>query len=117
MNNSHNELEQVLRKEIEGEVRFDPYSKVLYSTDASLYQMEPIGVVVPRHKEDVTKTIQIAYDRNLPILPRGRRNQLGRPDGGTSHCHRHVEVYERDHRSQCRRGTGHGCNRGLSLMN
>ena len=41
MHNSHNELEQVLRKEIEGEVRFDPYSKVLYSTDASLYQMEP----------------------------------------------------------------------------
>ena len=51
MNNSPNELEQVLKKEIEGEVRFDPYSKVLYSTDASLYQMEPIGVVIPRHKE------------------------------------------------------------------
>ena len=75
MHNSQNELEQVLRKEIEGEVRFDPYSKVLYSTDASLYQMEPIGVVIPRHKEDVTRTIQIAYDRNLPVLPRG---------GGTS---------------------------------
>ena len=75
MDNSHNELEQILRKEIEGEVRFDPYSKVLYSTDASLYQMEPICVVVPRHQEDVTRAIQIAYDRNLPILPRG---------GGTS---------------------------------
>ena len=75
MNNSPTELEQVLRDEIEGEVRFDAYSKVLYSTDASLYQMEPIGVVIPRHKEDVTRTIQIAYDRDLPILPRG---------GGTS---------------------------------
>ncbi len=75
MNDSHNELQQVLIKEIAGEVRFDQYSKVLYSTDASLYQIEPIGVVIPRHKEDVIKTIQIAYDRNLPILPRG---------GGTS---------------------------------
>ena len=87
MNNSPTELEQVLREEIEGEVRFDAYSKVLYSTDASLYQMEPIGVVIPRHKEDVTKTIQIAYDRNVPILPRGRWNKFGGPDGRASSCH------------------------------
>jgi len=75
MDNLANELEQVLTEQIEGEVRFDPYSKVLYSTDASLYQIEPIGVVIPRHKEDVIKTIQIAYERNVPLLPRG---------GGTS---------------------------------
>ena len=75
MNNSAKELEQVLTNHIEGEVRFDLYSKVLYSTDASIYQIEPIGVVIPRHKKDVLKTVQIAYDRNVPILARG---------GGTS---------------------------------
>ena len=75
MNNSTNQLEQVLTNHIDGEVRFDLYSKVLYSTDASIYQIEPIGVVIPRRKKDVLKTIQIAYERNVPILARG---------GGTS---------------------------------
>ena len=69
------ELQQQLAKELEGEVRFDNYSKALYSTDASLYQIEPIGVVVPKHKQDVIKTIKIASERKIPILPRG---------GGTS---------------------------------
>ena len=42
------ELEQELRRRVSGEVRFDPFSRVLYSTDASIYQMEPVGVVIPR---------------------------------------------------------------------
>jgi FAD/FMN-containing dehydrogenase/Fe-S oxidoreductase len=75
MNISSSRLEQLLREEIEGEVRFDRYSRVLYSTDASLYQIEPIGVVIPRRRADVIKTIKIAYEHNIPILPRG---------GGTS---------------------------------
>ena len=75
MQNSEQALEQVLTNEIEGEVRFDAYSKALYSTDASLYQIDPIGVIVPKSKQDVIKTIQIAAERNTPILPRG---------GGTS---------------------------------
>ncbi len=75
MQNSEPALEQLLTKELQGEVRFDPYSKALYSTDASLYQIEPIGVVVPKHKQDVIRTIQIAAERQIPILPRG---------GGTS---------------------------------
>ncbi len=75
MQNSEPALEQLLAKELEGEVRFDAYSKALYSTDASLYQIEPIGVVIPRQKQDVTTTVQIAAEHKLPILPRG---------GGTS---------------------------------
>ena len=70
MNDLTKELEQILLDQIDGEVRFDPYSKVLYSTDASLYQIEPIGVVVPKHKADVIAAIKIAYERNVPILPR-----------------------------------------------
>jgi FAD/FMN-containing dehydrogenase len=71
----HAEIERELNKEIEGEVRFDPYSKILYSTDASIYQIEPIGVVIPKHKHDVATTVRLAAKHGLPILPRG---------GGTS---------------------------------
>ena len=47
------DLERELRRVVEGEVRFDDYSRLLYSTDASMYQVEPIGVVLPRSKDDV----------------------------------------------------------------
>ena len=68
-------LEAHLSDTLAGEVRFDLYSKALYSTDASLYQIQPIGVVIPRDSQDVIKTVQIASEHNVPILPRG---------GGTS---------------------------------
>ena len=76
MNTSTSEtLEQHLSDTLAGEVRFDLYSKALYSTDASLYQIQPIGVVIPKDSQDVIKTVQIATEHNVPILPRG---------GGTS---------------------------------
>ena len=43
-----NDLENELRRVVRGDVRFDPASKLLYSTDASMYQVDPIGVVIPR---------------------------------------------------------------------
>ncbi|MBI4282435.1 MAG: anaerobic glycerol-3-phosphate dehydrogenase subunit C [Chloroflexi bacterium] len=69
------QVEQELRKVVLGEVRFDPYSRALYSTDASNYQIEPLGVVIPRSKEDVIATVELAHRYGVPILPRG---------GGTS---------------------------------
>jgi FAD/FMN-containing dehydrogenase/Fe-S oxidoreductase len=66
-----------LRRELEGEVLFDAFSRGRYSTDASVYQIEPLGVVVPRSEQDVVRTIQIAAEQGLPVLPRG---------GGTSQC-------------------------------
>ena len=66
-----------LRREVEGEVLFDAFSRGRYSTDASIYQIEPLGVVVPRSKADIVRTIQIAADEGVPVLPRG---------GGTSQC-------------------------------
>jgi FAD/FMN-containing dehydrogenase/Fe-S oxidoreductase len=69
------ELENELKKAVSGEVRFDAFSRVLYSTDASIYQVEPVGVVVPRSVEDVLATIDVARHNGVPILPRG---------GGTS---------------------------------
>jgi FAD/FMN-containing dehydrogenase/Fe-S oxidoreductase len=70
-----NDLEHELRKVIAGDVRFDPASRLLYATDASMYQVEPIGVVVPRDRDDVEAAIQVAGRFGAPLLPRG---------GGTS---------------------------------
>ena len=64
-------LESHLSEALAGEVRFDLYSKALYSTDASLYQIQPIGVVIPKDRQDIIKTVQIASEHNVPILPRG----------------------------------------------
>src|SRR5882672_9001202 len=60
-----------LRKEVDGEVLFDAASRGRYSTDASIYQVEPIGVVVPRSEEAARAAIAIAAQAGVPILPRG----------------------------------------------
>jgi FAD/FMN-containing dehydrogenase/Fe-S oxidoreductase len=65
------EIASQLEKRIDGEVRFDRYSRLLYSTDASMYEIEPVGVVLPRHKGDVQAVIEVANYYNVPILPRG----------------------------------------------
>jgi FAD/FMN-containing dehydrogenase/Fe-S oxidoreductase len=70
------DLADQIRKEVEGEVRFDAYSKVLYSTDASLWQMEPIGVVIPKHAEDVLALGSVAARLKVPLLPRGGASSL-----------------------------------------
>ena len=64
------ELARELEKRVSGEVRFDDFSRVLYSTDASIYQMEPVGVVIPRSVEDVLAVVEVARKNGVPILPR-----------------------------------------------
>jgi FAD/FMN-containing dehydrogenase/Fe-S oxidoreductase len=66
-----------LRRVLKGEVLFDAASRGRYSTDASIYQIEPIGVVVPKDETDVLATLDLAKEMGLPVLPRG---------GGTSQC-------------------------------
>jgi len=73
----NNPLAQRLARELEGEVLFDRFSRGRYSTDASHYQIEPIGVVVPKTADDITRIIEIAGQAGTPVLPRG---------GGTSQC-------------------------------
>ena len=68
-------LRRDLEASVEGEVRFDPVSLALYSTDASVYQIEPIGVLVPRTREDVIRALNICRKHGCPITMRG---------GGTS---------------------------------
>ncbi|HEY4638054.1 MAG TPA: FAD-binding oxidoreductase, partial [Burkholderiales bacterium] len=60
-----------LRKEIDGEVLFDAASRGRYATDASIYQIEPVGVVVPRTEEAARIAIAIAVEAGVPVLPRG----------------------------------------------
>ena len=60
-----------LRREIDGEVLFDAASRGRYATDASIYQIEPLGVVVPRTEDAVRGTIALAAEAGVPVLPRG----------------------------------------------
>ena len=64
-------LESRLRKELDAEIMFDAASRGRYSTDASIYQLMPIGVVVPRSEEAARAAIDIAVEEGIPILPRG----------------------------------------------
>ena len=66
-----NALAGRLAREVEGEVLFDPFSRGRYSTDASHYQIEPIGAVVAKTADDIRRVIGIAADEGLPVLPRG----------------------------------------------
>ena len=83
-----------LRREIDGEVLFDAASRGRYSTDASIYQIEPIGVVVPRSPQAARTAIAIAAAEGVPVLPRGAgSSQCGQAVGAalvidhTKHLH------------------------------
>jgi len=64
-----------LARDLEGEVLFDRFSRGRYATDASHYQIEPVGVIVPKTDEDVRVAMAAAREEGVPLVPRG---------GGTS---------------------------------
>src|SRR6185295_3369606 len=64
-------LRERLHAELQGDVLFDRFSRGRYSTDASHYQIEPLGVVVPKSAEDVRAALVIAREAGVPVLPRG----------------------------------------------
>ncbi len=68
-------LERRLRAEIDGDVLFDSFSRGRYATDASHYQMTPLGVVVPKTMDGALRAFTLARERGIPVTPRG---------GGTS---------------------------------
>lgn len=71
----HELLRREFEQQISGEVRFDAISRALYSTDASVYQIEPAGVVVPRTRDDLIRIVRLCAERRVPLTLRG---------GGTS---------------------------------
>jgi FAD/FMN-containing dehydrogenase/Fe-S oxidoreductase len=68
-------LQRELEAQIAGEVRFDKVSRALYSTDASVYQIEPLGIIIVKTREDVVRAVEIARRYGVSITARG---------GGTS---------------------------------
>ncbi|MBO9355439.1 FAD-binding protein [Bordetella petrii] len=73
----HLELAARLRRETQGEVLFDRGARGRYSTDASIYQIEPVGVLVPRSGDDAAAALNLCRELSVPVLARG---------GGTSQC-------------------------------
>ena len=69
------DLVDALDRRVDGDVRFDEYSKRLYATDASAYEVTPIGVVIPESTADVAAVQEYCFEEEIPVLPRG---------GGTS---------------------------------
>jgi len=92
-------FEQDLRQRVRGEVSFDPVTRGVYATDASLYQITPVAVVLPRDADDVRAAVQTAAEYGVPILPRGGGTSLAGQAAGPSlvidfskHMHRILDL-------------------------
>src|SRR5512135_1330484 len=72
----HPDFVDELRRHFAGDIRNDDASRILYSTDASIYQIEPLGVVIPRTQEDLQAAVELAAKYRVPILPRGSGSSL-----------------------------------------
>lgn len=70
-------LFDALKTRVQGDLMFDKFSRGRYATDASLYQMMPLGVLSPKSEDDIRAAVGIAGEQGLPLLARG---------GGTSQC-------------------------------
>src|SRR5512144_118349 len=93
------ELARRLREAIRGDVLFDAASRGRYATDASIYQVEPVGVVVPRTMDDVRAALAVSRDLKVPVLPRGAgSSQCGQTVGAalviddSKHLDRALEI-------------------------
>ena len=78
------QLTEELNQQVSGEVRFDKMSRTLWSTDASIYQIEPVGVVLPKSTEDVIAVLETAKNYGVSVLPRGGGTSLAGQTVGES---------------------------------
>jgi FAD/FMN-containing dehydrogenase/Fe-S oxidoreductase len=92
-------LRQDLIAALQGEVRFDTVTRALYSTDASVYQIMPAGVVIPRDRDDIVRTLEICRKHRCPVTMRGGgTSQAGQAIGEgvqvdlSKYCNRILEV-------------------------
>src|SRR3712207_1162831 len=75
-------LERKLARALKGEVRFDAFTRGRYATDASIYQIMPLGVVFPKGADDLETTLKIAREEGVPVIARGAgTSQNGQPIG------------------------------------
>lgn len=83
-----------LRPRFRGEIHTDRFTRLLYSTDASLYQITPLAVIFPRSGEDLQEAVRLAAAHHLPLLPRGSGTSLGGQSVGEAiviDCSRHLD--------------------------
>ena len=69
-------LQQALAPRIDGDLRTDDMSRALYATDASMYQMPPVAVLIPKHTGDVQAALEVCAEHGVPVLPRGGGSSL-----------------------------------------
>ncbi len=72
--NTH--LFQSLARLIDGDVRYDELNRMLYSTDASIYQRQPLAVVKPKHRDDCIRLVKFAREHGIPLIPRAAGTSL-----------------------------------------
>src|SRR5258705_10562708 len=72
----HPDFIKELRNHFTSDIRLDLASRILYSTDASIYQIEPLGVVFPKTQDDLHVAVELAAKYKIPILPRGAGTSL-----------------------------------------
>src|ERR1041385_1649616 len=65
-----------LSKQFTGDIRNDLASRILYSTDASIYQIEPRGLAIPKTHDDLQAAVELAAKYKIPVLPRGAGTSL-----------------------------------------
>ncbi|GJE39969.1 FAD-binding and (Fe-S)-binding domain-containing protein [Methylobacterium persicinum] len=85
-------LARRLAERLQGEARFDAFTRGRYATDASIYQITPAGVVLPRSADDIAATLQVAAAHGVPVIMRGGgTSQNGQPIGSglVVDCSRH----------------------------
>ncbi|HSN78287.1 MAG TPA: FAD-binding protein [Anaerolineae bacterium] len=111
MTNPLPSLADDLRRAGVGDVRFDRKHRVLYSTDASIYQIEPIGVVIPRSVEEVIATVTVCSQQGAPVLPRGAGTSLAGQTVGhavivdtTRHLDKIIEINAEERWVRCQPG-------------
>ncbi|HEU0204871.1 MAG TPA: FAD-binding oxidoreductase, partial [Burkholderiaceae bacterium] len=99
------DLAQRLRRVVQGELLFDAASRGRYSTDASIYQVEPLGVLVPLTEDDVRAALAVCRELHVPVLPRGAgSSQCGQAVGRalvidyTKHLDE-IIAFDADHRT------------------
>src|SRR5512135_1041338 len=86
-------LQDRLEARLPGRAHFDALSRVLYSTDASIHQIEPLGVVYPRDGDEVCAALETAAELKIPVLPRGAGTGLAGQTIGAAlilDCSRHL---------------------------
>lgn len=103
------ELSQYMRQQLErrtvGELRIDPKSRWLYSTDASIYQLQPLGVYFPKQTEDLQALMAICSEHQVSVTPRGGGSSLAGQAIGpgivldlSRYLNRHLQI-DADHQS------------------